>query len=302
MPREPERTVAVQRRVGLGDVLLSNCAAWRFAHGTGRTLLLDWRVSAYVPGRVNLFTELFEPITRWGGVPVRVASADDPWEKPALLSDRAEIADGAAACAAIRAGHDLADDHVRWVGCLAPAHPGRRRTAALLGELTLRPHLAAALADARAGLLGEGHSIGVHLRHGNGGNILAHGRYWTDGMTLHRMITAVRRARSVLGEDTPVLVATDSEEVLAAMTALVPGVRSLSKTFRPAGEGELHLWRQADSALEATFVEMFLLAHTTALIRMPPDSYFSMPAAVLKPPAPIGLLARRPSGLDPAVW
>lgn len=303
MSTDPVRTVAVRRFAGLGDILLSTCAAWRYAEATGRTLVLDWRGTWYSSSaNVNLFTLLFQPLDTWCGVPVHVTAADERHPRPPTTDAAAEAASGSAACATISAGVDLADEHVRWWGCLAPAHPGRARTAELLRALQPVAHLAEAIDAARNTLLGAGASIGVHLRHGNGGDILNHTRFWLDGLTVHRVLAAIRRAQAVLGANTPVLLATDSAEIQNAVATLVPGVRTLGTPFRPAGEGELHLWPGAAAALDTTFVEMILLAHTTALVRMPPQSYFSAPAAFMKAPAPAELLQRSPQGLEPAVW
>ncbi len=296
------RTVTVQRSVGLGDMLLSTCATWRYARDTGRTLVIDWRRSRYAPRDQNLFTVLFEEINEWLGVPVHIAQPDevplDP--EPSEIDD--EAASGEAACALVQKGLDLDRRHVVWRGCLAPAHPPRRETAALLRALTLLPGHADALASARRQLLGAGPSIGVHLRHGNGGNILNHAHWWHDGLAVQRVVHTVHEARAVLGADAPVVVCTDSSEVRDAITLLVPGVRAVEKPWRTPGEGDLHLWAGASESLSETVVEMFLLAHTTVLIRMPPRSYFSAPAAFMKEPAPRELLRRQPPMPLPAVW
>ena len=297
--------MTVWRNAGLGDLLLSACAAWRFARDTHRTLVIDWRGTWYTGSRrINLFDRLFHRVDEWGGVPVRVSTADDPFESPpaAQRSDVGEAANAQAACRLIDSGVDVDDPHVQWWGCIAPAHPRPAQTAALLRDLQPLPHLADAVAHARQTLLGDGPSIGVHLRHGNGGDILSHARHWADGLAVHRVTSAIRTARAALGADTPVLVCTDSVEVHDALRTMVPGVRAVPKPFRPAGEGEQHRWADASTMLDVTFVEMFLLAHTTALVRMPPASYFSTPAAYLKQPAPTELLVREPSGLDPAIW
>jgi len=297
------RTVAVRRRAGMGDVLLGTTAAWRFALATGRTLRLDWRHSRYTTDpSTNLFTEVFEPIERWGGVPVWLPTAGDALDEYLPLSAADEQASGFHACELVENGRDIPDDHVVLRGCVAPAHPGRKVMGGLLRELQLQPHLAAAVETARGQLLGDGSSIGVHIRHGNGGDIMAHTAHWRDGLAVHRVVQAIRRARDVLGPEVPVLLATDAVEIRDALCAMVPGVRTIEKRFRPQGAGELHRWADAPSTLADAVVEMWLLAHTTVLVRMPPRSYFSAPAAFIKPPAPQDLLLRGPKALQPALW
>ncbi len=192
--------------------------------------------------------------------------------------------------------------HVVLRGCIAPADPKRPVIGALLRKLRLQPRLAAAVESSRQALLGDGPSIGVHLRHGNGGDIMAHAAFWDDGLAVQRVIQAVQRARNALGGDTPVLLATDSAEVRDVVCALVPGVHTFAKQFRAPGAGELHRWVEAPSTLDAAVVEMWLLGHTTALVRMPPQSYFSAPGAFMKRPAPRVLLQHAPASLHPAVW
>lgn len=296
------RTVTVQRSVGLGDMLLSTCASWRYARDTCRTLVIDWRRSLYAPRDQNLFTLLFEETSEWLGVPVHIAQPDEASPDPEPTEIEDESAAGEAACALVEKGVDLDRRHVVWRGCLAPTHPPQREMAALLSALSPLPDRADALASARRQLLGTGPSIGVHLRHGNGGNILNHTHWWDDGLAVHRVVETIREARAVIGADAPVVVCTDSREVLDAMTSLVPGVRAVEKRWRSPGDGDLHLWAGAAESLSETFVEMFLLAHTTVLIRMPPRSYFSAPAAFIKQPAPRELLHREPPMPSPGVW
>jgi Nodulation protein Z (NodZ) len=71
--------------------------------------------------------------------------------------------------------------------------------------------------------------------------------------------------------------------VESAVQARIPGVLSYAKAFRPTGEGELHVWRGSDRVRDDAMVEMLLLAKSSALIRYPPGSFFTLYAAVMKP-------------------
>lgn len=298
----PERSVGVLRRAGLGDVLLGTAAAWRYAAATGRTLRLDWRHSRYASAPTNLFSEVFQPMSHWRGVPVWLPPSTEPLEPYPPLTAADERRSGLEACELVQSGRDVADPHVVLRGCVAPAHPPLEVIAPLLRELSLQPRLAAAVASTRQEVMGDGPSIGVHLRHGNGGDIMGHAAFWSDGLAVQRVVHAVRRARSVLGGDTPVFLATDSAEVRDAVCALLPGVRTIDKRFRAPGAGELHRWGEAPSTLDAAVVEMWLLSYSTVLVRMPPLSYFSAPGAFMKAPAPASLLQRVPPAMEPAVW
>ena len=125
--------------------------------------------------------------------------------------------------------------------------------------------------------------IGLHIRHGNGGDILGHTRFWDSfDDAIARCGRCVTLAREKLGQDAAVFLCTDSSEVEEAVRTLLPDVFTRPKRFRSPGEGELHhdadSWKSRDDAL----AEMLLLSHTQALIRYPPGSFFSLYAAVMK--------------------
>jgi hypothetical protein len=146
------------------------------------------------------------------------------------------------------------------------------------------PHIVTAVEEYYRSNLAGGPSIGLHVRHGNGGNILGHARHWiTFEEGIKRCLNGVALARSRTGPETPVFLCTDSSEVLAAITGAVPNVVVRRKTLRPQGEGELHHDPAAHQGREDALVEMLLLAHCDVLIRYPPASFFSLAAALLKP-------------------
>ena len=74
IPRNGDRFVIARRWTGLGDCIVSLSAAWAFAGATGRTLVVDWRGSAYLPDG-NVFDRVFAPGPELAGVPL--VSGDD---------------------------------------------------------------------------------------------------------------------------------------------------------------------------------------------------------------------------------
>jgi hypothetical protein len=126
-------------------------------------------------------------------------------------------------------------------------------------------------------------TIGLHIRHGNGGNIMGHSTYWTSfPKAMARCRFAVQTARASLGRDSVVLLCTDSIEVQQTVLDQISAVVYRDKKFRDPGCGELHRWRGAASGRIDALVEMLLLAECDALVRYPPGSFFSFYGAVMK--------------------
>lgn len=308
------RYVVSMRPTGLGDRLICLCAAWKFARNTGRTLVVDWRGSRYTPRRdENLFSLCFDNAGELAGVPMRVATAgmeplpapafpdhwnrddwlSEPWRGPA--EDSEVIRDHAVSV--IRSGADIDAPTVILNACVNDGITDFSDARRFYQALHPVAHIAAAVdAYYRVNLVGEP-VIGLHVRHGNGGNILGHARHWVsleEGMD--RCLRAVALARSRLGRNAPVFLCTDSSDVVAVISAAVPNVRVRNKILRPRGQGELHHDPVAHQGRDDALVEMLLLAHCDVLIRYPPASFFSLAAALLKrsvepPPQSIYALA-----------
>jgi hypothetical protein len=125
-------------------------------------------------------------------------------------------------------------------------------------------------------------AIALHVRHGNGGNIMGHAPYWTTfDRSIDSCLRAVIYARSSLGYTAPVFLCTDSAEVQASLQNKLENLVTWPKTFRPPGTGELHLYRDAGEGREDAVTEMLLLGECAALIRYPPGSFFSFYAACI---------------------
>jgi hypothetical protein len=288
------RYVVSTRRSGLGDRLVSLAAAWRFARNTGRTLVADWRFSAYaLDGAANLFTLCFEGASSLAGVPFvgddsvgRLGLPGDP-RRTVLQAIRHRVTGcrrlgPEAALRAIREGRDVKGRAILLDACLADGSASVEETRGFLAALRPVAHVANAVSAFRS-RLGDGPIIGVHVRHGNGGNILGHARYWPSLQTgIDRCVAAVRRARARLGSSAIVMLCTDSIDVERALAELMPHVITRPKMHRYPGAGELHTWRGAGLVRDDAMIEMLLLAESDVLVRYPPGSFFSLCAAVMK--------------------
>lgn len=311
------RHVVARRWTGLGDCLVSLLAAHRYAKATGRSLLVDWRHSRYAsPGR-NLFADLFGAPPFWDGVPTiadqRVTGFDHRgpywpggWSAAALHRPPVdgERGDTRAAIDLILGGTDVAEPVVVFDGCIAPAVPDLEVRRRLLGALRVRDDLLAAVRAYARERFADRPVVGVHVRHGNGGDIGQHARYWTrPGEALLAIAGVARRAmeslRQARGGTPAAFLSTDSPDVESAMRRLVPGLEVRPKSFRPSGAGELHLWAGAAAGLDDALTEMLLLAEVDVLVRYPPGSYFSVWGETMKRPAPPG--CRPPAGSEPGL-
>jgi hypothetical protein len=296
------RYVVSFRRTGLGDRIICLNAAWRFARETGRTLLADWRYSAYASAPTkNLFPLCFEPQPILAGVPfigdetvgrLRLPHPRHPaiWENetlirfPFLRPATGLPAARDAAVTLIRAGSDVAAPTVVFDACINDAILSVTDARSFLGALRPVAHVAAQVAAFREAHLRPGPTIGLHVRHGNGGDIMGHAPYWRSfDAAIARCERAIAMARAQLGADAIVLSCTDSRDVQRALVGRVPGMICRDKLFRASGEGELHRWREASLGRDDALVEMLLLAECDALIRYPPASFFSFYAAAMKP-------------------
>lgn len=305
------RYVLARRWSGLGDCLVSLLAAHRYAKATGRALVVDWRHSSYAPPERNLFALVFEPPGVWDGVPVladdRVAdfAHAGPCWPPAwntigldAAPDQGERGDAGAAAALIESGVDVAEPVVVFDGCIAPVAPPADVARRRLLALRVRETFVASVADFRAARFAGRPVVGVHVRHGNGGVIGDHARWWINpGAAMLAISDAIRAAAAALRlrlqVEPAVYVATDSPEVEAVLRQLVPGMVTRPKAFRPAGAGELHRWAGSAGGLHDAMVEMLLLAEVDVLLRYPPGSYYSYWGATMgrrppdAPPAPV---------------
>lgn len=297
--RSDRRYVLSLRKTGLGDRFICLGAAWKFAKNTGRTLVVDWRHSIYTNDSQDLFSVCFEPLSDLAGVPILTSEAIDPailprpvypapWQDSALL-DRPWLVPADAFPAErergvelIRSGGDVDEPTVIFNSCINDGitsfTDARQFFEGLRPTLTVREAVDRFCYES----FGGSPFIGLHVRHGNGGDIMGHATSWSSPPTaLERCRRAIEKARERLGRDIRVFLSTDSADVEQALRILVPGVVVRAKSFRGRGEGELHFGGGV-SHLQEALVEMFTLTRSSALIRYPAGSFFSLYAAVMK--------------------
>lgn len=294
------RYVLSLRSTGLGDKLVSLCAAWIFARNTGRTLIVDWRRSTYSATGSNLFPACFANRTEIAGVPLICGPDPDTaglplpvhppgWNSALMATPWLAKGDGPPherddAVALIRSGGDVSSPTVVFRACINDGVVAFDDARRFLGELcpvaAVRNEVESFWRSAEPGVPW----IGLHVRHGNGGNILGHAASWRSfAEAVERCALAVAEARRHLGDRAPVLLCTDSVDVENAARKAIPGLVCRPKAYRRSGRGELHAGRAAPGGLNDAMTEMLLLAGCRALIRYPAGSFFSFYAAVMKP-------------------
>jgi hypothetical protein len=123
--------------------------------------------------------------------------------------------------------------------------------------------------------------VSVHIRHGNGGNIMNHSKYWLDEeQAIKNICNSIKRAQKVVVGKSFIFLCTDSQKVLNKIKKSLPNVIAREKYFRSMNKGELHARRvrietNAFNSGKDALIEMFLLSKGDGLVCYPPDSYFS---------------------------
>ncbi|WP_037080522.1 nodulation protein NodZ [Rhizobium sp. CCGE 510] len=295
-----DRYVVSRRRTGFGDCLWSLAAAWRYAQRTGRTLAIDWRGSCYLDQPfTNAFTVFFEPIQDIAGVRVicddQINQFSFPgpffpswWNKPSIESvyrpdeqifrERDELTE------LLQAQDDTDANTVVCDACLM-WRCDQAAERQIFQSLNLRPEIQARIHTIYQEHF-EGRSIiGVHVRHGNGEDIMDHTPYWADPEFAFRQVcTAIEKAKA-LPHRRPVMVflCTDSAQVRDHLLGVFPDLITIPKCFQAAQAGPLHSASLgADGGISA-LTEMYLLARCDTVIRFPPTSAFTRYARLFVP-------------------
>jgi hypothetical protein len=237
---------------GLGDRLICLAAAWLYARTTGRMLIADWRFGYLSPDyRSNAFGECFRNRGQVAGVPIigdnTVAQLQWPeprypvmWNSrhlqhsPTLRPAGLMESHREAAVELIRAGQDRPEPVVVFDACINDGLIRFGDAHEFFRALLPVDSVAEAIDTFRRQRFGEEPVVGLHIRHGNGGDIMGHTRFWNSfDDAIARCLRCVARAHEKLGRDAPVFLCTDSIEVEAAVRSRLPGVITRPKQFRP---------------------------------------------------------------------
>ncbi|WP_375779258.1 nodulation protein NodZ [Bradyrhizobium sp. ma5] len=295
-----DRFVVSRRRTGFGDCLWSLAAAWRFAQRTGRTLAIDWRGSCYLDQPfTNAFPVFFEPIQDIAGVRVicddQINQRSFPgpyfpawWNKPSIdcvyrsdeqiFRERDELDQLFESQQDSDASTVVCDACLMW-RCDQDAEREIFRSIKLRSEIQAR-------IDAIYRERFEPYSmIGIHVRHGNGEDIMGHAPYWADPeRALRQVYSAIDKARALLhAKPVRPFLCTDSALVLEKVSTMFPEVFTIPKRFQAPEAGPLHgAALGADGGFSA-LIEMYLLARCNTVIRFPPTSAFTRYARLFAP-------------------
>jgi len=295
------RYVVSKRRTGLGDCLVSLISAWWYAKQTGRTLVIDWRGSRYLTDPMqNAFPHFFEVPEEIDGVPViadgRVADlkAEGPYYPPIwmpetlhLILNRSHDAYVQARDAAdrlVRDGRDIDAQVVVFDTCMNMSCPDDGMCRRFLSCLRPVPSVCRAVAAFREARLGGSPAIGVHIRRGNGGDMMEHAKFWRNPKrAIAACVAYIDWVREYLGGDAVVFLCTDSRWAARQVDKRVPGLLMREKYFMSEGKGDLHSHLNPHREDLDVLVELLLLAHVDVLIRFPRDSFFSAYGRLMKP-------------------
>lgn len=295
-----DRFVVSRRRTGFGDCLWSLAAAWHLAQRTGRSLVIDWRGSCYLDQPfTNAFPVFFEAVRDIAGVRVicddQINQRSFPgpffpawWNKPSIdcvyrpdeqiFRERDELDQLFQSQQDSEASTVVCDACLIW-RCDEDAEREIFRSIKPRSEIQAR-------IDAVYREHFEPYSmIGIHVRHGNGEDIMGHAPYWADPeRALRQVYDAIEKARA-LPHTKPVraFLCTDSALVLEKVSTTVPDVFTIQKRFQAPQAGPLHSAALGTEGGVSALVEMYLLARCDTVIRFPPTSAFTRYARLFAP-------------------
>ncbi|WP_210284770.1 nodulation protein NodZ [Mesorhizobium neociceri] len=295
-----DRFVVSRRRTGFGDCLWSLAAAWSYAHRTGRRLVIDWRGSSYLTEPLtNAFPVFFEPIQDIAGVPVicddQINQLAFPgpffppwWNKPSvdcvyrpdeqIFRERDELRE------LFEGGNDTEANTVVCDACLM-WRCGEDAERQVFKSIKPKPEISSRIEAIYEEHFQGNSVIGVHVRHGNGENIMEHAPYWADSESaLQQVCNAIHKAKALPHQrPTRVFLSTDSAEVLNKLSGVFPDLFTIPKRLLPDRAGPLHIGALGAEGGFSALVEMYLLGRCDTVIRFPPTSAFSRYARLFVP-------------------
>jgi len=302
------RGIASCRNSGMGDNLIAAASAWWYARQTGRSLSICWFHSRYLSDRrENAFSRFFELPAEIQGVPVLVEPRADRFSSFTLMHwsflvpfpdlpgilERLFYRTAPARYVSkrlsprgfswsrrqkreelfIQSGRDVPQRLLITSGCYFPVP----ELEPFFAALRPKPYLSAQVEEFAARHLQNKFVIGVHIRyydpalpHSN------HSDFWADperrlSLCLQKIEEVVRAAGTA---DYVVFLSTDSRKVQDFICSHLRQVVTLDKPLGTDPTRELHENLPVETA-EATVLEMFLLARSHLLIRLPAESWFS---------------------------
>ncbi|WP_080140013.1 nodulation protein NodZ [Bradyrhizobium sacchari] len=295
-----ERFVVSRRRTGFGDCLWSLASAWRFAKQTGRTLAIDWRGSCYLDEPfTNAFPIFFEPVEDIGGVPVicdddiNERSFPAPffpawWNKPSIdcvyRPDEQIFRERDQLDQLFQSQRDSDANTVVCDACLM-WRCDQEAEREIFRSIKPRPEIQARIDTIYREHFEPYSVIGIHVRHGNGEDIMGHAPYWADAeRALRQVCNAIDKARG-LAHARPVraFLCTDSAVVLEQVSAIFSDVFAIPKQFQAPQAGPLHNPSFGAEGGFSALTEMYLLARCDTVIRFPPTSAFTRYARLFVP-------------------
>lgn len=311
-----QRGIVSCRNSGMGDNLLAAASAWWYARQTGRSLSICWFHSRYLRDRrENAFSRFFALPDEIQGVPVFVEQRVDRISGFALmhwaylvpfpdlagmlgwLFHRTALAGHVSnrfypvgfawsrrqkkQVQSIRSGADTPRRLLVASGC----YPPLAAMQPFFDALQLQPYLSAQVDEFAARHFQDRTVIGVHIRYYDPAlPPSGHTAFWTDPeQALSLCVSRIEAAiQAVTTPDYAVFLATDSRRVHEFIRARVHNVVALEKPWGADPARELHEELPVETA-EATVVEMFLLARSHLLVRLPAHSWFSHYASLYVP-------------------
>ncbi|WP_404294690.1 nodulation protein NodZ (plasmid) [Microvirga sp. RSM25] len=295
-----DRFVVSRRRTGFGDCLWSLAAAWSYAQRTGRVLAIDWRGSCYLDQPfTNAFPVFFERIEEIAGVPVICDDSINQilfpgpffppwWNKPSIdgiyRPDEQVFRERDDLSLLFQAEGDSEANTVVCDACLMwRCDQGAERQ--IFRSIKPKSEIQAQI-DAIYREHFKGHSvIGVHVRHGNGEDIMEHTPYWAHPeLALQQVCAAIRKAKA-LPHPRPVMVflCTDSAQVRDHVAGVFPDLLTIPKRFQVDQAGPLHSAALGIDGGVSALIEMYLLGRCDTVIRFPPTSAFTRYARLFVP-------------------
>ena len=282
--------VVTRKRTGIGSDLASAASGYSLALRTGRDLVIDWRYSLYLEESDNLFGRLFDVPESIG--PCRIVVADRDLE-PELHGrifrfgkHDVDRLDEEVRCG----GPSLAHHSIITTALRDPRHLDLQKT--FLEALTPTLPITERIEAFHAAAMRDRIVAGIHIRHGNGENLLLD-RNELFRRGLGEIFAKVHRfLRSVHPRPDRLLICSDSRLVREQFRDEFGDVIWFDADVGEPDEGQFHTPKRGIRGAEEAVIEMWLLARCDFLLFNP--SWFNYYAQC------VGSFEAEPLNLDDA--